>query len=187
MTDGGNWSHRWGVWLMVVTDHRGELHDWWWELITQVRCMTDGGNWSHRWGVWLMMITGHVVVAGMTRDRKVPGSSPRRNGGRMFFSRVSFLSWLLFRYPFHPVLPLQLVKDSCHSAKGTGVRLQLNTHATYVCGFKWRHCKSVHGCMVFTELAPRRQKLHVAPAMQQPNSAVSTPLRWIPKTKQISI
>jgi len=34
---------------------------------------------------------------------------------------------------------------------------------------------------VFTELAPRRQQLHVAPAMQQPNSAVSTPFRWIPK------
>ena len=26
----------------------------------------------------------------------------RRNGGRIFFSRVDFLCWLLFRYPFHP-------------------------------------------------------------------------------------
>ena len=25
-----------------------------------------------------------------------------RSGGRIFFSRVDFLCWLLFRYPFHP-------------------------------------------------------------------------------------
>ena len=174
MTDGEIWSHRWVTWPMVVTNHTGELHDWWWKLLTQVRCMTDDDNWS-------------CCASGNDSWSKSPGFESRISGGRIFSSMVSFLCWLLFRYPFHPVLPLQLVKDSCHSAKGTGVRLQLNTHATYVCGFKWRHCKSVHGCMVFTELAPRRQKLHVAPAMQQPNSAVSTPLRWIPKTKQISI
>ena len=34
-------------------------------------------------------------------------------------------------------------------------------------------------CMVYTELAQRWQQFHMAPAMQQPNSAVSTPLRWI--------
>ena len=37
-----------------------------------------------------------------TRDWKVAGSNPRWNGGRIFFSRVDFLCWLLFRYPFHP-------------------------------------------------------------------------------------
>ena len=40
-----------------------------------------------------------------TRDWKpVAGSNPRGcwNGGRIFFSRVDFLCWLLFRYPFHP-------------------------------------------------------------------------------------
>ena len=37
-----------------------------------------------------------------TRDRKVAGSNPRRSGGRIFFFRVNFLCWLLFRYPFHP-------------------------------------------------------------------------------------
>ena len=148
--------------------------------------MTDGGNCSHRWGVWLMMITGPVVLAGMTPGRKVPGSSPA-------LAAVEFsLPWLAFCADFYfgirsaPVLPLQHVKDPWHSAKSTGVRLQLNTHAPYVCCFEWRHCKPVHGCMVFTELAPRRQQLHVAPAMQQPNSAVSTPLRLI-KRKDKSI
>ena len=35
-------------------------------------------------------------------DRKVAGLNPCRSGGRIFFSRVNFLCWLLFRYPFHP-------------------------------------------------------------------------------------
>ena len=42
------------------------------------------------------------VVERWTRDRKVSGSSPGRSGGIFFFSRVNFLRWLLFRYPFHP-------------------------------------------------------------------------------------
>ena len=37
-----------------------------------------------------------------TRDWKVAGSNPCWNGGRIFFSRVDFLCWLLLRYPFHP-------------------------------------------------------------------------------------
>ena len=37
-----------------------------------------------------------------TSDWKVAGSNPCWNGGRIFFSRVDFLCWLLFRYPFHP-------------------------------------------------------------------------------------
>ena len=37
-----------------------------------------------------------------TRDWKVAGSNPCWNGGRIFFSKVDFLCWLLFRYPFHP-------------------------------------------------------------------------------------
>ena len=37
-----------------------------------------------------------------TRDRKIAGSNPCRSGGRIFFSRVNFLCWLLFRYPFQP-------------------------------------------------------------------------------------
>ena len=33
--------------------------------------------------------------------------------------------------------------------------------------------------MVYTKLALRWQQFHVAPAMQQPKSAISTPLPWI--------
>ena len=84
-----------------------------------------------------------------TRDRTVPGSSPRRRGGRIFFSmasRVNFLCWLLFRYPFHPMLPQKHVKNPGHSAKSAGGRLQLNTHAPYLCGFEWRD--TVNWCMI---------------------------------------
>ena len=62
-----------------------------------------------------------------------------------------------------PVLLQQHVKDPGHSAKSAGGRLQLNTHAPYVCGFAWSDM--VHSYMVYTELVPRWQQFHVAPAM----------------------
>ena len=37
-----------------------------------------------------------------TRNWKVGGSNPCRSGGRILFSGVDFLCWLLFRYRFHP-------------------------------------------------------------------------------------
>ena len=37
-----------------------------------------------------------------THDRKVTGLNPCWSGGRIFFSRVNFLCWLLFQYLFHP-------------------------------------------------------------------------------------
>ena len=37
----------------------------------------------------------------LTRVRKVASSSPGRSGGRIFFSRVNFVHWLL-SIPFHP-------------------------------------------------------------------------------------
>ena len=40
-----------------------------------------------------------------------------------------------FGIPSTPVLSQQYVKDPGHSAKSAGGRLQLNTHAPYVCGF----------------------------------------------------
>ena len=66
-----------------------------------------------------------------TRDRKVPGSSPGRSGGRILFSSVNFVCCLLFRYPFHPM---------------SGGRLQLNTHTPYLIGFEWSD--TVNWCMV---------------------------------------
>ena len=83
-----------------------------------------------------------------TRDWKVAGSSPCRSGGRIFFSRVHFLCWLLFRYPFRPRVTAAARKRSRSFCQSAGGRLQLNTHAPYVCGFAWSDM--VHGCMVYT-------------------------------------
>ena len=59
---------------------------------------------------WPQMITlnleGGVGIAQWlerrTRDWKVTSSNPCRSGGRIFFSKVDFLRWLLFWYLFHP-------------------------------------------------------------------------------------
>ena len=41
--------------------------------------------------------------------------------------------------------------------------------------------------MVYTEFAPRWQQFHLAPAMQQPKSAITTPLQWIFKKRVIKL
>ena len=74
-------------------------------------------------------------IAQWLERRTVAGSNPSGSGGRIFFSRVNFLCWLLFRYPFHPSVTAVARKDPGHSAKSAGGRLQLNTHAHDVCGF----------------------------------------------------
>ena len=63
-----------------------------------------------------------------TRDRKVASSNPGRSGGRIFFSRVIFVCWLLFGVRSNPVLPQWHIKDPGHSAKSTGGRLHLIMH-----------------------------------------------------------
>ena len=52
---------------------------------------------STNWGVGIAQ-----WLERRTCDRKVAGSNPCRSGGRIFFSRVNFLCWLLFWYVFHP-------------------------------------------------------------------------------------
>ena len=63
-----------------------------------------------------------------TCDWKVVSSNPGRSGGRIFFSRVNFVCWLLFGVHSTSVLPQWHVKDPGHSAKSTGGRLHLNMH-----------------------------------------------------------
>ena len=47
----------------------------------------------------------------------------------------TFCADFYFVIPSTPALPQQHVKDPFHSPKSAGGRLQLNTHASYVCGF----------------------------------------------------
>ena len=63
-----------------------------------------------------------------TLDRKVASLNPGRSGGRIFFSRVNFVCWLLFSVPPTPGLPQWHVQDPGHSAKSAGGKLHLNTY-----------------------------------------------------------
>ena len=63
------------------------------------------------------------------RDRKVASSNPGRSGGRIFFSGVNFLCWLLFGVFSTSVSPQWHVKGPGHSAESAGGRLHLNTHS----------------------------------------------------------
>ena len=80
---------------------------------------------------------------------------------------------------FHRLVAAVVRKVSRSFCQKCSGRLQLNTHVPYLCGFEWNDTKLSHGCVVYTELALRQQQFHMAPAIQQPNSAVSTPLQWI--------
>ena len=124
-----------------------------------------------------------------THNRKVPGSNPGRSGGWIFFSRVNFLCWLLFWYPFNPHVTAVACKRSLSFCQKC--RWQVTAKHTYTLPMwlwmKW-HCKQVYGWMVYTELALRWQQFHMAPAMQQQMSVIRTPLPWILKicaTKRI--
>ena len=87
--------------------------------------MRLGHNWP---GTCCLLFTCIMMVERRTRDRKVASSNPGRSGGRIFFSKVNFVCWLLFGVRSNPVLPQWHVKDSSHSAKSAGGRLHLNTH-----------------------------------------------------------
>ena len=58
-----------------------------------------------------------------TCDWKVAGSNPCCSGRRIFFSRVSFLCWLLLQYLFHPHVTAVACKRSrsfCQKAQVAG-------------------------------------------------------------------
>ena len=50
---------------------------------------------------WLVNSWGILLVEHWTRDRKVASSNPSRSSGRIFFSKVNFMCWLI-QCPFHP-------------------------------------------------------------------------------------
>ena len=64
-------------------------------------------------------------------------------------SAVSVLTHFSIRST--PVLPQKHVKDPGYFAKSAGGRLQIDTHAPYVCGCA--RSDTVHGCLAYTERA----------------------------------
>ena len=90
-----SWSFdlAWNLWVLLC----GQGNGFEWQrgtnkqdYINNERLLWSGGAGIAQW------------LERRTRDWKVAGSNPCWNGGRIFFSRVDFLCWLLFRYPFHP-------------------------------------------------------------------------------------
>ena len=75
-----------------------------------------------------------------TRDRKVSVSRPGRIGGRIFFSRVSFLCWFLFRFPFHSSVTAAARNWQILTRKSVRLKCKWQNIAkhtcTYVSGFE---------------------------------------------------
>ena len=86
------------------------------------------------------------------RDRKVGCSSPGNSGGRIFFSRLNFPCWLLFRYPLPRVTAVARNKSRlfCQKCRWLVTAKHVCTIRTWLC-MKWRDM--VHVCMVYTERA----------------------------------
>ena len=119
----------------------------------------NGNNRSHYLKVWTATVTstGNSGIAQrlehQTPDRTVAGSRPSRRGGIIFFSTVSFLCWLLFRYPFHPYVTAKTRKrprSFCQKCGWQVTAKRACTVRTWLC-MKWRD--RVHGCMMWTERA----------------------------------
>ena len=114
--------------------------------------------------VWPCAMTrDSSVVEWWAHDRKVLGSSPSRSGRRMFFSRLNFLCWFLFQYLFHPRVTAVACKRSLSFCQKC--RLQVIPKHTCILHVRIWIVTLVHGCMVYTELAPMQQQFHVAPVM----------------------
>ena len=111
-----------------------------------------------------------------TCDWKVAGSYPRRSGGRIFFSRVDFLCWLLFRYPFHPRVTAVACKRSQSFCQKCSWQVTAK-HAYSLC--MWL-CMKWHGAWLYGVYRTCAEMAAVSCGTSHA-SAVSTPLWWIVK------
>ena len=97
-----------------------------------------------------------AAVERRTRGQQVSGPS----AGRSFLSRVNFRCRLLFRYAFNPRVTAVARKRSssfCQKCRWQVTAKHTCTLLMCLRIIKW-HCKVLHDCMVYTELAPRRQR-----------------------------
>ena len=109
-----------------------------------------------------------------TRDWKVAGSNPCWSSGRIFFSRVDFLCWLLFRYLFHPHVTAVARKRSqsfCQKRRWQVTAKHAYTLRMWLC-MKW------HGAWLYGVHRTCTETAAVSCGTSHA-SAVSTPLRWI--------
>ena len=126
------------------------------------RFLTFGNRKSSENGCeFIFLLIGPMVLHGAgiaqwlerrTRDRKVAGSNPCWSGGRIFFSRVNFLCWLLFRYPFHPRVTAAARKRSRSFCQKR--RWQVTAKHTYTLSM-WL-CMKWHGAWLYGVHRTRR-------------------------------
>ena len=83
-----------------------------------------------------------------TRDWKVPGSSPCRNSGKIFFSRVKFLCWLLFRYSVRPRITAVALKRSRPFCQNGALRWQVTAKHTCILRTWLRKRDTVNWCII---------------------------------------
>ena len=101
----------------------------------------------HTWGAGIAQ-----WLERQTCDWKVTGSNPCRSSGRIFFSGVNFLCWLLFWYLFHP----HVTAAACKRSRSFYQKCRWQVTAKHACTLRmWLYAWSdmVHGCMGYTEHA----------------------------------
>ena len=111
-------------------------------------------------------------------DRKVPGSCPGWSGGRIFFSRVNFLCWLLFWHPSHCCVNTVAPKTSqsfCQKCRWQVIAKHTWTLPMWLWP-KW-HCKLVH--RTCTKMAAVWNQVAAS------NNTISTPFQWIFKKRAV--
>ena len=109
-----------------------------------------------------------------TPDWKVTGLNPCRTGGRIFFSRVNFLCWLLFQYPFHPRVTAVARKRSrpfCQKCRWQVTAKHAYTLCMWLC-MRW------HGAWLYGVHRTCTETAAVSCGTSHA-SAVSTLLQWI--------
>ena len=147
---------------------------WWFHPITVIRTETKRRDTSGA-GIsqWLER---------RTCDWKVAGSNPCWGGGSIFFSRVDFLCWLLFRYPFHPCVTAAARKRSrsfCQMCRWQVTAKPAYTLRMWLC-MKWHGAWLCGVHRTCTEMAADSCGTSHA-------STVSTPLQWIFKKRAIKL
>ena len=109
MWSSDTWCSIWISSLPFLKLLLNRMRQFWFDILFSKICYLTVDPLCSKFGIRLQSNWKHWLGAGIaqwlehrTHDWKVAGSNPCWNGGRIFFSRVDFLCWLLFRYPFHP-------------------------------------------------------------------------------------
>ena len=113
-----------------------------------------------------------------THDWKVTGSNPCRSSRRIFFSKVNFLCWILFWYPFHPHVTTAAYERSlsfCQKCRWQVTAKHAYTLRTWL-------CMKSHGAWLYG-VHRTCAKMAAISCGTSHASTVSTPLRWILKKR----